>query len=176
MNTIEAMKQALEDLDPLAAYGRVGTRDVDQAKLQQAFANFRTAIEQMEKQEPVGKFYANGNGFWYQDTKGSAPESVPLYLHPSTACTWPKGRCACDEVLQTAPVIATYPDGSFETGKVATPYTAPAVPTGFVLVPIEPTLAMWAAASDCDETDDAKTDCDNMWKAMLNAAPKGETL
>ena len=48
----------------------------------------RTKIEQMEKQEPIGKFIQHpSNGIWEQDVYGDDPEARPLYLGPGAQPT-----------------------------------------------------------------------------------------
>lgn len=43
----------------------------------------RAKIEQMERQEPVGKFTQHpSNGLWEQDGYGDNPEASPLYTLP----------------------------------------------------------------------------------------------
>ena len=51
MNT-EAMKLALEALEPVSTFGRVGSRDVDTAKAQEAITVLQEELAQQE-QEPV---------------------------------------------------------------------------------------------------------------------------
>ncbi len=58
-------------------------------------------------------------------------------------------------------------------------YTFPpaaAIPDGMVLVPKEPTEAMYMALLDVEEVDDAREDMRNLWQAMIAAAsaPKGQ--
>jgi hypothetical protein len=54
--SIEAMKLALEALEPVSTFGRVGSRDVDTAKAQQAITAITEALAQPE-QEPVVWMY-----------------------------------------------------------------------------------------------------------------------
>ena len=43
----------------------------------------RAKIEQMERQEPVGKFVQHpSNGLWEQDGYGDNPDANPLYAFP----------------------------------------------------------------------------------------------
>ena len=53
--TIDAMKQALAAMLPVAPYGRYGTRDVEQLALQASIESLREAIKREEAQtvEPV---------------------------------------------------------------------------------------------------------------------------
>ena len=45
--------------------------------------NLRAKIEQMEKQEPVGKFIQHpSHGMWEQDGYSDNPDAKPLYLAP----------------------------------------------------------------------------------------------
>ena len=48
----EALKLALEALEPVSTFGRIGSRDVDTAKAQQAITAIKEALAQQE-QEPV---------------------------------------------------------------------------------------------------------------------------
>ena len=51
MTQTEALRLALEALDPVSTYGRVGSRDVDTAKAQAAITAIKAALE--AKDEPV---------------------------------------------------------------------------------------------------------------------------
>jgi hypothetical protein len=79
--TIEAMKLALEALEPVSTYGRVGSKDTDTAKAQQAITTLRRAIEQAQKQEPVAWLSKGGNGIWFHEPDASL-NATPLYTSP----------------------------------------------------------------------------------------------
>ena len=65
--SITAMKQAVEAMLPVSAYGRVRSKDKEQAALQSAIAALRTAIAEAEaqpaqKQEPCMYWIGFSNG------------------------------------------------------------------------------------------------------------------
>ncbi len=99
----------------------------------------RSAIEQLEKAEPVA---------WVD-------ERAIAWL-----TTHPRGKITT--VLET--------QKSFEHPMPL--YAAPVIPEGWKLVPLEATLDMWNAASTVGHNDDAETECNQMWAAMLAAVPE----
>ena len=87
------LQQALDALEPISAFGRVGTKDVEQAKLQQAITALREALTAPEP-EPVAWYYVEdpwGANEWHFMT--DSPESqecdprdwTPLYATPPVA-------------------------------------------------------------------------------------------
>lgn len=75
--SITAMRQALEAMLPVSAYGRIGSKDVEQAALQSAITALRTAIAEAEKQEPIG--YASPDNFMALTKTKLYSDYVPVY-------------------------------------------------------------------------------------------------
>lgn len=72
------------------------TRKVLIDLLRAEIGGLRTKIEQMEKQEPVGKFVQHpSNGLWEQDEYGDNPDANPLYALPGAQ---PAPSLASDDV------------------------------------------------------------------------------
>ena len=115
--------QMLEAMEPVSAYGLPGTKDVQQAKLQEAITAAReylatepdlTLTEALAQSvEPYAVFLggvdSGEHGAFNLDLLKMIPRGAYLYLHP------PQPQA-----------------------------TTPAVPEGYVLVPVEPTPAMCA--------------------------------
>ena len=161
----EVMQQALDALEPLSAYGRVGTRDVDQAALQQVCAALRSALAQPQA-EPVGYVYSDStNGYTtrHAAVEKNLPNGTPLYAAPQQA---QPGYWFGDKVQEADPA---------KWAQQAQPAHAPA---DMVMVPREPSDDMliagqeaWAvikpkrnAIEDCREAD-------AVYRAMIAAAP-----
>lgn len=91
----QAMKLALEALEPVSTYGRVGSRDVDTAKSQQAITALQKALAE-QQQEPVawaisydGKtpyaIWSDGDGALLDlevKRQGGTTCKLPLYTSP----------------------------------------------------------------------------------------------
>ena len=58
----EAMKLALEALEPVSTFGRVGSRDVDTAKAQEAIAALREALAEQPAQQEQQPVWRTGGG------------------------------------------------------------------------------------------------------------------
>jgi len=81
----QAAQVALDALEPLSAYGRVGTRDVDQAALQQVCAALREALAQPVP-EPVARVAeVHMSRYTIEWTNGPLPEGTGLYAAPPAA-------------------------------------------------------------------------------------------
>lgn len=84
------LQQALDALEPISAFGRVGTKDVEQAKLQQAITALREALTAPE-QEPVGTVYTmealvpGGDVRCHVDLHKALPAGTKLYAAPPAA-------------------------------------------------------------------------------------------
>jgi hypothetical protein len=101
--SIEAMKQALDALEQLQG----GCTDSDDGTVEaitvccpEVIDALRQAIEQAEKQEPVGKFAKFSDGVWKEVTEGSA--GVLLYTSP------PPRQPLTDEVTQIADALRSH--------------------------------------------------------------------
>ena len=92
--TDEALKLALEALEPVSVYGRVGSRDVDTAKAQEAITAIKQALA--AQQEPVAWLYKADAEFdgkeWRDNIRVTTSKQVadwqgkdiqPLYTTPS---------------------------------------------------------------------------------------------
>ena len=106
------MQQALDALEPLSAYGRVGTRDVDQAALQQVCAALRSALAQPQA-APVAWYSAVVNDCITAEKKAgriklqpwdAAQYDVPLYATPQQAQPAPAPDMSCPECRSDAVV------------------------------------------------------------------------
>jgi hypothetical protein len=86
----EVLQQALEALEPVSNFGRIGSRDVDTAKAQAAITAIKQALAAPE-QEPVAwinaekrTFEWNGHVLWNTPTV-AVLEKIPLYTTPPAA-------------------------------------------------------------------------------------------
>ena len=98
MTKDEALRLALEALEPVSTYGRVGSRDVDTAKAQAAITAIKAALEAKDEpfeywnavegwvkiEEVRDHFDSVGCGTIY---KTSGEDRVPLYTTPPQR-TW----------------------------------------------------------------------------------------
>ena len=118
------LQQALDALEPISAFGRVGTKDVEQAKLQQAITALREALAAPEP-EPV----ALESVHLTRDTKGMCVVRV-------------NGRIAIQDNGDIIDHMATL---EWFAAPPAAPAPAAPLPDGMVMVPREPTPEMIAA-------------------------------
>ena len=98
------LQQWLDTLEPLSAYGRVGTRDVDQAALQQVCTALRSALAQSEA-EPVATVLDGGDCF---RLAAYLPPGTKLYAAPQAQPDpW---RMAVDAAMVAHVLDCTTPD------------------------------------------------------------------
>jgi hypothetical protein len=77
--SVAAMKQALEALDSFSPYSGNTWIQESEVDIDSAITALRQAIEQAEKQEPVGLFSINDYGNWEQNESNYG---APLYFNP----------------------------------------------------------------------------------------------
>lgn len=166
-------------------------RNPGRITLEEAYqAGLRAKIEQMEQQEPVGKFIQHpSNGIWEQDGYGDNPDARPLYALPGAqpAPSVPDGWLrAIDEALVTAHIGVANAHDTYEQAKAKLDNligfhvdvaTDPAVNGGWKLMPVEPTQEMLDAGEDTFVSSLSGTPTSSpitVYRAMLSAAPEAK--
>ena len=85
MTTHETLlRQALDALEPVSAYGRVGTKDVEQTALQRTCDAIRAHLEQPQA-EPVAHLWKTPQGdlnVWVGDPAWAGSKVFPVYAAP----------------------------------------------------------------------------------------------
>jgi hypothetical protein len=85
---LQAAHAALDAISAVSAYGRPGTRDVEQSALQIAADSLRTAIEQAQTMEPILWMTPQGEGWrlrWEPPLTDVPLGWTPLYTEPRPA-------------------------------------------------------------------------------------------
>ena len=99
------LKNVLEAFEPLATYGRIGSRDVEQSKAQKAITALRTAL--VQRAEPVGEVVCRTDGDIERGPEAIVALSsfvslgAKLYTDPTASqqsdyCRYPDCKCPTD--------------------------------------------------------------------------------
>lgn len=92
------LQQALDALESVSAYGRVGTRDVEQAKLQQTCTALREALAAPTPAAPVPDGMV-------MVPREPTPEMLAVVRNGPMHETWTEGYCAMIAASPAAPVV-----------------------------------------------------------------------
>ncbi|EBI7488744.1 hypothetical protein KD728_001086 [Salmonella enterica subsp. enterica serovar Carrau] len=143
--------------------------------------------------EPVGYFYAEKPGDWYQISDGDkvpVHRRIPLYSSPQSGqvVKLPNEFISNEGiVVQIEKVMAVLAVAGIQYERKGNACRAamlqagnsPVIPDGYALVPVEPTDEMIAAAMNCEDVlfNSDESFCvqfGNIYEAMLAAAPQHE--
>ncbi len=147
----------------------------------------RIALASMDA-EPVGYFYADKPGDWYQISDGDRVPShrrIPLYANPqsSPVVKLPNEFFSSEGIVvqieKLMAVLAVHGiqyerRGNACRAAMLQAGNSPVTPDGWVMVPVELTPDMRAAWDSAPYTDDDDSDMQAAYRSMLAAAPQQE--